>query len=114
MKMAKITTRPGFVDKHRQSMSGIKAVETEKWGQLKAYERTADYRRGSQDVAPPMPKPIAPELGCEPQFRNTDGRARDWADDVPESSYLRGGGKNAAEGKSNFDRRGKDGNPKKW
>jgi hypothetical protein len=49
-------------------------------------------------------------LGCEPQFRNTDGRARDWADDVPENSWLRGGGKQAAEGKPFFDHRGNPNN----
>jgi len=34
--------------------------------------------------------------------------------DVPESSYLRGGPKESAQGKPNFDPRGKDGLPKKW
>jgi len=37
--VGKITTRSGHVDKHRHSISGIKAEETQKWGQETAYSR---------------------------------------------------------------------------
>ena len=101
--------------KPRTGIPGAKGlsqvVNEESWGAAKALQRTRDYRGPGNDVPPLPPKPIAPELGCEPQFRNTDGRARDWADDVPENSWLRGGGKQAAEGKPNFDHRG---NPNNW
>ena len=109
----KITTRPGFVDKYRRSLPGVGRVENESlWGQERAYSRTAQYRRGQTDVAPPMPKPTGPELGYEsPSNREVQGRARDWADDVPKNSWLRGGGSQRAEAKPNFDHRG---NPNNW
>jgi len=74
------------VDKHRRSMSGLKVEETEKWGTRKAYERYGkpEFLHG----APP------PKDQSMPQFKATDGRGRDWADDVPVSSWLRGGNEN--------------------
>ena len=105
----------GNVDKHRPGIpGGPKAVEESKWGARTAQERTADYRKGSVDVSPPMPDTHSVDWGSERSNMSTQGRGRDWADDVPENSWLRGGGKNAAEGKSNFDPRSKSGVPKKW
>ena len=94
-------------------VKGLSKVENEaSWGGEKALERTKDYRGPGNDVSPPMPKPTGPELGYEsPSNRDVQGRARDWADDVPTNSWLRGGGKQAAEGKPNFDHRG---NPNNW
>jgi len=93
-------------------VKGLSKVENEaSWGGEKALERTRDYRKGAQDVTPPMPDTFAAEHGAERGNMHVQGRDVDWADDVPVNSWLRGGGTQAAEGKPNFDHRK---NPNDW
>ena len=74
---------PGNVDKHRLSMSGLKAQETEKWGADKAVER---YGK--------LPTPdMKPKDTSFPQFKE-DQRGKDWADDHP-NDWVRGANENA-------------------
>ena len=71
----------GNANKHRNTYSGgVKAVETSKWGR-----NTAGERYGKLD----QPDTRPPDRS-EPQFKQTDGRGPDWADDTPKSR-LRGG-----------------------
>jgi hypothetical protein len=61
----------GNVDKHRRSMSGLKAEETEKWGNATAYER---YGRPQQ----PDMKAKDQSMPQDP----VDKRGPGWANDV--------------------------------
>ena len=86
---------PGNTNKHRQSYSGgVKAVEEQKWGRSTARERYGElkYQNGA-----PRPKdasaPQSPEDKHSPNYRN----------EVPVSSWLRGGGE-SAEGKPAYGR----------
>src|SRR5262245_63887300 len=87
----------GNKDQHRMKYTaGISAVEEAKWGASKARER---YGRLPQ-------VDMRPKDMSMPQFKQTDGRAADWADDHP-NDWVRGFGKNgveSAEGYPNFDR----------
>jgi len=91
----------GNVDKHRLSISGSglgRVVESEKWGREAAIKRTQGYGPLKYRDGAPMP----PDRSM-PQFKATDGRGPDWADDHP-NDWVRGGGANRAEGKPNFDK----------
>jgi len=81
----------GNVDKHRYSMSGIKAVEEGKHGRSLARARygALDYENS------PPPKPAdqsRPERAGDKD--NLQGPGYD--NSVPEKSWLRGGGKGGA------------------
>jgi hypothetical protein len=81
----------GNVDKHRYSYSGgVKAVETEKWGFNKARDRYGEpkYFRGA-------PSPKDTSRPQDPVDKQGPGN------DVPENSWLRGGGK-GGEGKPGY------------
>jgi|SRR6516164_5789086 len=98
----------GMKDAHRDSYSGgVKAVEREKWGRAKAEERYGplQFRDGAPPPSDQPQKPQARENQHGPNYDN----------DSP-NTWVRGFGKNfeSAEGKVNFDSRGKDGRPKKW
>jgi hypothetical protein len=58
--VGKITTRSGHVDKHRHSISGIKAEETQKWGQETAYSRygkpSGQHETEARGVGPQHPQ----------------------------------------------------------
>ena len=68
----KITTQPGHVDKHRHSISGIKAEETMKWGQQKAYERygapRGQHETEARGLGPQHPQ--APEDKHDASYNN--------------------------------------------
>jgi hypothetical protein len=72
---------PGNTDKHRRSMSGLKVEETEKWGNRTAYERYG--------------KPRQPDMKAKDQSQPqdpVDQPGDKTYNDVPENSWLRGGG----------------------
>jgi len=84
----------GNTDKHRYNYSGgFRAQEEQKWGRAKAEERYGPLQ--FRDGAPRPPD------RSMPQFKDTDGRGPDWADDHP-NDWVRGGGPKQAEGKPNF------------
>jgi hypothetical protein len=78
----------GNVDKHRRSMSGLKAKETMKWGADKARER---YGSLQYDTSPPPP----PKDASRPQRLGDPSNLqdKDYDNEVPVTSWLRGGGK---------------------
>jgi hypothetical protein len=81
----------GNVNKHRQSMSGMKGVvEESKWGHAKAIERY-----GKLDQVNTRPKDMS-----YPQDP-LDKRGPDWRDDAP-NNWIRGKGENGKP--PNFDR----------
>src|SRR5262249_21666876 len=87
-----------FVDKTRTGIAGVpglgKVVNETAWGESKALERTRDYGgTGTRTYQPPADR----SYPQDPEAR----RGKDWADDVPENSWLRGGGK-GGEGYPNF------------
>jgi len=87
----------GFTDKHRYTYSkGVKAVEESKWGASKARERYGqlDY----DNASPPKPKDAsAPQKLGDP----TNLRARDYDPNVPDNSWIKGGGK-GGEGRPGY------------
>ena len=83
---------PGNVDKHRSSMSGLKVEETSKWGWATAQKRYG----GPQQVN------MRAKDACYPQFKE-DQTADKTYGDVPENSWLRGGGE-SSERMPNFDK----------
>jgi hypothetical protein len=74
-------------------MSGLRVEEQSKWGNATAYERYGkpQYLHGA-------PRPADK---CYPQFPEDKAADRTY-NDVPTSSWLRGGGE-SAEGKPGFD-----------
>src|SRR5262245_59839046 len=75
----------GNVDKHRLSMSGIKAVEEEKWGRDKARERYGSLKQ--VDMKPPEQ--------CYPQKLGDPNNLQApnyYSGEPPVSSWLRAGG----------------------
>jgi hypothetical protein len=78
----------GNTDKHRHRMSGLRVEETAKWGQSTARQRygALDY----ENRPPPAPKDqSAPlKLGDANNLRD-----KSYQNDVPENSWLRGGGR---------------------
>jgi hypothetical protein len=79
----------GNVDKHRRSMSGVKAQETEKWGRDTARERYGSLKQGGM-TAKDTHGPQAP----------TDKQAPGYAN-IHRNDWIRGAGE-SAEGKPNF------------
>ena len=89
----------GNADKHRSSLSGIPAVEEEKHGRQMARSRYGEPQY--EDGAPPPADRNAVQGAGDPA--SAGARPRGYANDVPESSWLRGGGK-GGEGMPNFDK----------
>ena len=86
----------GNRDAHRYTYSsGVKAVEEGKWG------RDTAARRYGEIQSPDM----KPKDASQPQKLGDSSNLQDkgYANEVPESSWLRGGGK-GGEGYPNFDR----------
>src|SRR5262249_998769 len=84
-------------DKHRYSYSGsVKAQEEQKWGRAKAEERYGPLKY--RDGAPRPEDRHAPQRLGDPN--NLQGK--NYSNIVPENFWLRGGGKNAAEGKPGY------------
>jgi len=87
-----------FVDKTRTGIPGVKGLErvtnSAEWGERTATER---YNGGTRTFP-------SPEIANKPQRlgdkNNLQGPGYD--NIVPSDSWLRGGGKNQAEGKPNF------------
>src|SRR5262249_27205316 len=73
----KITTRPGHVDKHRHSISGIKAEETMKWGQQTAYERYG-MPRGQHETEARGIGPQHPQTPADKHDANYDNDSSGW------------------------------------
>ena len=87
----------GNVDKHRMTYSsGIKAVEREKWGRDAARARYGSLEYGDKGAP-------SPPIANKPQHRENRQDLPKYDNIVPSNSWLRGGGKNQAEGKVNFD-----------
>jgi hypothetical protein len=78
----------GNVDKYRRSMSGLRVTNAETHGRNLARER---YGRLQYDNTPPP----APKDQSAPQKLGDANNLRDksYQNDVPENSWLRGGGK---------------------
>src|SRR5262245_49211791 len=86
----------GNVDKYRRSMSGLTVTNAETWGRDQARQRYGQ----------PQSPDMKPKDMSMPQFKQTDGRGPDWADDH-KNDWVRGFGKNgqeSAETMPNFDR----------
>ncbi len=102
------------VDKHRRGVSGLPAEETEKWGRNVARERYGELRH--EDGAP------SPEDRSQPQAAGdasaAGARPRGFENDT--AGWVRGARgepqtrNESAENRPNFDRRGRDGLPKRW
>ena len=73
----KITTRPGHVDKHRHSISGIKAEEESKWGQQTAYERYS-MPRGQHETEAHGLGPQHPQAPEDRHEKNYDNDTSGW------------------------------------
>src|SRR5262245_29326190 len=89
--------RETMVYKDGNSMRGLKAQETEKWGR-----ETAESRYGPLKFRDGAPAPADRSMPQAPECK----RGSDWADDTP-NNWVRGFGKNgveSAEGKPNFDK----------
>jgi len=71
-----------------------KVVNATAWGESAALDRTKDYG----GLKPVDMRPADRSYPQDPEAR----RGKDWADGVPEDSWLRGGGPNAAEGKPGY------------
>ena len=86
-----------FVDKTRTGIPNVpglgSVVNATAWGENKALERTRDYG-GLKQVDM---RPADRSYPQDPEAK----RGSDWADDVPESSWLRGGGA-GGEGKAGY------------
>jgi hypothetical protein len=82
----------GNMDLHRHSMSGLRVEETEKWGRDTARSRYGEARSPSMKATD----------ATKPQARE-DKQAAGYRNEVPVSSWLRGGGE-SAEGKPAYGR----------
>jgi len=78
-------------------------TNSEEWGARKAEER---YNQGVRVFPSPPERSLPQDPVDKPGDRSYN--------EVRESSWLRGGPKESAQGKPNFDPRGRDGLPKKW
>jgi hypothetical protein len=82
----------GNVDKHRRSMSGIKAVETEKWGRSTARERYG---------APHQPNMRPEDVHAPQRLGDRNNLQGPNYSNIHRDDWIRGRGE-SAEGKPNF------------
>jgi len=89
------------MSKPRTGISGVpglgKVVNESAWGVAKAEAR---YGKSDHPFGRATPEP---QVQNKPQFRENAQDLPKYDNIVPSDSWLRGGGKNQAEGKVNFD-----------
>jgi len=98
---------PSASDYSQPHSGGLKTVANEEaWGEQKATDR---YGGTTKTFRPENLNANKPQKAGDPN--NLQGN---YYDNDVRNSWLRGGPDESAEGKPNFDPRGKDGLPKKW